>query len=104
MNVWGEPPWADLGWSTCAFESSYKTEGGKALFPGRLRYSSDSKGGCAMSWLSHLLWDVSPLPDVRQRDVGHCSRPGEGMLLVVECGPEKVTVCFFNEIRSDGSR
>lgn len=103
MNVQGERPRVDLGWSTCVFESRYKTEGGKALFPGRLRYSSSSKGGCAVPWLSYPLWDVSPLPDVRQTDVGHSSSPGEGTLFVVECGPEKVLVCFLNATRSDGS-
>lgn len=33
--------------------------------------------------------DVSPLPEVRQTDVGFSSSPGERTLLVVECGPEK---------------
>lgn len=56
-----------------------------------------------MPWLSNPLWDVSPLPDVRQTDVGHSSSPGEGTLFVVECGPEKVLLCFLNATRSDGS-
>lgn len=26
VNVWGEPPWADLGWPTCALESKQVTK------------------------------------------------------------------------------
>jgi len=93
-----------LGVGYLCFGSSYKAEGGKALVPERLRcYSSDSKGGCAVPWLSDPPQDASPLPDGRQADVGHSSSAGEGMLLVVECHPEKVSVCFLNARRSDGS-